>query len=117
MGPDRRFLDLDPHAHAQQRADRARLVGRRRRFRTILPLRRNDFAGPGFAAVWHMETNHIRDATGNGYHAQRIPVPAAVRTVPGVVGPAQRFNGRVGNDNRTVVGPALRVPTAFTVSA
>jgi len=75
------------------------------------------FAGPGFAAVWHMETNYIRDATGNGYHAQRIPVPAAVQTVPGVVGPAQRFNGRVGNNNRIVVGPALRVPAAFTVSA
>jgi len=75
------------------------------------------FAGPGFAAVWHMETNYIRDATGNGYHARRIPLPAAVQTVPGVVGPAQRFNGRVGNNNRIVVGPALRVPAAFTVSA
>lgn len=69
-----------------------------------------------FSAVWHMETNYVRDVSGNGFHARSIPVPSAVQTVPGLIGRALRFNGAAGNNNRIVIGPDLRV-ISFTLSA
>ena len=69
-----------------------------------------------FRAVWHMETNYVRDATGHGFNALSIPVPSAIRTTNGLIGLAQWFDGYAGNDNRIVVSGALRV-TNQTVSA
>lgn len=69
-----------------------------------------------FVAVWHMQTNYVRDATAHGFNALTIPVPSAVRATNGIIGLAQRFDGYAGNDNRITISGSLRV-TNFTVSA
>lgn len=74
------------------------------------------FSDPGFTAVWHMQTNYVTDSTSHGYKASAIPVPSGITATTGIIGPAQRFNGTAGSDNRIQISTALRL-TNQTVSA
>lgn len=68
----------------------------------------------GFAAVWHMNTSLVPDATGHGWNAHTINTPAAVTATPGQVGTAQDYNSAAGNGTTEVGNMKL---TNMTLSA
>jgi hypothetical protein len=56
----------------------------------------------GFLGVWHMTTNYVTDASGNGRNATAIVMESAVTTVDGVIGLAQNYNASTGNGATSV---------------